>query len=63
MTFHEAATLAAQAGVQRLWLTHFSPSLTDPAAFLPLPREIFPAAELGADGKKLTLHFSAVGAT
>jgi ribonuclease Z len=57
MTFQEAAHLAAQAGVQRLWLTHFSPSLTDPAAYLPDAARIFPATELGTDGKKLTLTF------
>ena len=59
MTFQEAARLAAEAGVRRLWLTHFSPSMTDPAAYLPEATRIFPAAELGSDGKKLTLTFAA----
>ncbi len=57
MTFQEAAALAAQAQPERLWLTHFSPALTQPEAFLPLVREQFPAAELGEDGKQITLQF------
>ena len=27
MTFYEAATLAKEAGVKEMWLTHYSPSL------------------------------------
>ena len=57
MTFQEAAALAAQAQPERLWLTHFSPALTEPEAYLPLAREIFPATELGEDGKRITLRF------
>lgn len=57
MTFQEAARLAAQAQPERLWLTHFSPALTQPEAYLPFAREIFPATELGADGKRITLQF------
>jgi ribonuclease Z len=57
MTFEEAATLAVRAQARRLWLTHFSPSLTDPASYLPLARAIFPGAELGRDGMQRTLRF------
>ena len=57
MTFQEAAALAAQARPERLWLTHYSPALTEPEAYLPLAREIFPATELGEDGKRITLRF------
>jgi ribonuclease Z len=57
MTFQEAAALAAQAKPERLWLTHFSPALTEPETYLPLAREIFPATELGEDGKRITLRF------
>lgn len=57
MIFQEAATIAAEAGVQRLWLTHFSPALTDPGAYLPLAREIFPHTELGRAHRTLTLAF------
>jgi ribonuclease Z len=57
MTFQEAAALAAQAQPKRLWLTHYSPALTQPEEFLPLAQEIFPAVELGEDGKRITLRF------
>lgn len=57
MLFSEAARLAEQAGAERLWLTHFSPSLHDPEEYLPLAQEIFPAAELGEERKCLTLEF------
>ena len=30
MTFREAATLARDAEVGEMWLTHYSPSLVDP---------------------------------
>ena len=57
MTFQEAAALAAKARPERLWLTHFSPALTQPEAYLPLAQALFPATELGEDGKQITLHF------
>jgi len=57
MLFHEAAELARAAGVQRLWLTHFSPSLTDPATWLPLARAVFPATEIGPVHRTVTLRF------
>lgn len=57
MTFQEAAELARRAGPRRLWLTHFSPALTRPEEYLPLARSIFPATELGEDGKRLELRF------
>src|SRR5579875_1945470 len=57
MLFDEAAAIATQAGARRLWLTHFSPSVTDPAEFLPVAREIFPNAEIGQPHRTLTLAF------
>lgn len=57
MTFAEAATIARDGGARRLWLTHFSPALSDPAARLPHATAIFPATTLGRDGLKLTLNF------
>lgn len=59
MTFREAATLAATAGVRRLWLTHFSPSLDDPAQYLATARAVFPRTEVGRDGMSTTLRFDA----
>lgn len=55
MVFAEAARLARKAGARRLWLTHYSPSLTDPQAALPAAREWFPEAEAAHDGIRLEL--------
>ena len=57
MTFYEAAELARRAQVERLWLTHYSPSLNRPEEFLPAVRKIFPAAETCKDGKTIELVF------
>jgi ribonuclease Z len=57
MTFREAATLARQAQVSRLILTHFSPSLTDPAAYAELARSVFPDTVVGYDHLTVTLKF------
>jgi ribonuclease Z len=59
MTFREAATLAATASAQLLWLTHFSPALEDPDAFLMNARDVFPRAKVGRDGLSIGLPFSA----
>lgn len=57
MTFYEAAELAKKADVARLWLTHYSPSLTKPNEFLPAVRKIFDKTETGKDGKTIELIF------
>lgn len=41
MTFSEAAMLAKQGNVEELWLTHFSPSMTEPGKYLQTVRSIF----------------------
>ena len=56
-TCRQAGALAAAAGVRRLWLTHYSAAVDDPAAGLAAAAAAFPAAEAGADGKALTLRF------
>ncbi len=56
-TCREAGALAAAAGVRRLWLTHYSAAVTDPADGLAAARALFPAAQAGEDGLCLTLHF------
>ncbi len=56
-TFEQSATLAKNAGAKRLWLAHYSPIITEPETYLPLAREIFPAAECGFDGKSIVLRF------
>lgn len=57
MTFKEAANLAKDAQVKELWLTHYSPSLVYPEAFLEETREIFPNTYPGKDGKTVELAF------
>lgn len=57
MMMTEAAVLAKNAGVRRLWLTHLSPKVTDPVALPPEVLAAFPAAELGFDGKTASLTF------
>ncbi len=57
MTFYEAAYLAKKANVEKLWLTHFSPSLTRPEEYMKDVRAIFPNAVAGKDGKSVELLF------
>lgn len=57
MTFYEAAELAKRAGVPRLWLTHYSPSLNRPEEYLSEVRRIFPDTETCRDGKTIELGF------
>ncbi len=57
MTFSQAGQTAADAGVQRLWLAHFSQRMEDPAQFLPLAQARFPRAQCGEDGLRVTLSF------
>ena len=56
-TFGQSAALAAKAGVKRLWLGGYSPMITDPEEHLAQAQSIFPAAECGFDGKRITLHY------
>ena len=56
-TFGQSAALAAKAGAKRLWLVHYSPMITDPEEQLAQAQSIFPAAECGFDGKRITLHY------
>jgi ribonuclease Z len=57
MTFREAATLAREAAARRLWLTHFSPSLEDPEAFVGNATAVFPATTVGHAGLTVGLTF------
>ena len=58
MMMREAAVLAANAGVKKLWLTHLSPKVTDPVVLPPEVLAAFAGTELGFDGKKAELSFS-----
>lgn len=57
MTAREAATLARDAGVHGLWLTHYSPSMPSPDECLAQAQSVFPAAEAGFDGKTVCMRF------
>ncbi|MFQ7156992.1 MAG: ribonuclease Z [Merdimonas faecis] len=57
MTFYEAASLAKEADVGELWLTHYSPSLTRPEEYMEDVREIFPRAIAAKDRRTAELVF------
>ena len=57
MNFAQAASIAAQAHVKRLWLTHYSQMIEDPAEYLPNAASIFPNTVCGEDGMRLSLRF------
>jgi ribonuclease Z len=58
MTNYEEADMAMSAGVEELWLTHFSPSLVRAEDYMPKVRKIFSNAHLGHDGKEVELVFT-----
>ena len=58
MIFSEAATIANEANVHTLWLTHFSPALETPEEGIDEARKIFAESYCGYDGMNTTLSFS-----
>ena len=61
MTMYEAAKIAKEAEVPKLWLTHYSPSMTRPEEFMEDVRKIFPAAYAAKDGWTMELKFDEKG--
>lgn len=57
MIFSEAARLALEGGVKKLWLTHYSPALVNPGEFVNVARGIFPESYAGYDRIACTIHF------
>ena len=57
MTFAEAATMAKEANVQEMWLTHYSPSLFKPKEYIDNARSIFPASIAAKDGLSADLRY------
>lgn len=57
MTFAEAAGIAKEAGVKKMWLTHYSPSLVYPKEFLQTARSIFTETYVCKDGESTVLDF------
>ena len=56
-TCRETGALAAEAGVRRLWLTHYSAAVTDLAPGLAAAQWAYPDAVAGTDGMRLELDF------
>ena len=57
MMMQEAAQIAKDVNARALWLTHYSPATPDPTLYEEELKAIFPQAELGTDGKTVTLAF------
>ena len=57
MIFREAAELAKQANVSELWLTHYSPAMTNPQEFLSDAQNIFANTKAGYDRISKTILF------
>lgn len=55
MLFTDSARLAKEAHAKRLWLTHYSPALMDPEAYLVNARRIFPDTVAAKDGMRINL--------
>ena len=56
-TCRETGALAAEAGVRRLWLTHYSAAVADLAPGLAAAQRAYPDAVAGTDGMRLELDF------
>ncbi|MBR1736415.1 MAG: ribonuclease Z [Firmicutes bacterium] len=57
MIFQEAAELAKLGNVKEMWLTHFSPALTDPKLFEKNAKAIFENSKVGCDRMTKILSF------
>ena len=57
MTFREAATIAKEAEVKELWLTHFSPAMPDPHNYLKSAADVFVNSVVGKDRMSTTLKY------
>lgn len=57
MTMYEAAKLAREADVPKMWLTHYSPSMNRPEEYMEDVRRIFPNAVAARDGRSVELKF------
>jgi ribonuclease Z len=57
MTMYEAAQLAADAGVDKLWLTHFSPSMGRASRYASGVKKIFENTLIPEDGETMELNF------
>ena len=58
MMFSEAGLLAKQGRVNELWLTHYSPSIREPAEYIENVRTLFTNAIAGRDMLTKTFKFA-----
>ena len=58
MVYQEAAQMAKDANVQELWLTHYSPAMTNAEEFLHYGTEIFPNTKCGTNLMMTELRFA-----
>ena len=57
MTFREAASLANAGNIDKLLLTHFSPSIEEPKDFAHNATNLFKDTIIGEDGLSLSLSY------
>ena len=57
MMTYEAASLAKSAGARELWLTHYSPQMTDPDEYTEQVCSVFPNTIIPHDSLSCVLHF------
>jgi len=57
MLFSQAAQIAKAGNVKELWLTHFSPSLSEPEAYTETAKAVFENTVIGKDMMAKTLKF------
>lgn len=55
MVFSQSAKIALDSHSKRLWLTHYSPALTNPHEYNDFIRSIFPDTTISSDGEHITL--------
>ncbi|MDR2648962.1 MAG: ribonuclease Z [Clostridiales bacterium] len=57
MIFQEAAAIAKAGGVNELWLTHFSPAMTNPENYIDAAKAVFPNSRVGKDRMTATINY------
>lgn len=55
MVFSQSAKIAVDSNSKALWLTHYSPALTDPDEYKEFVRRIFPRTTISKDGQYILL--------
>ncbi|MBO4337730.1 MAG: ribonuclease Z [Lachnospiraceae bacterium] len=58
MMMQEAASIAKEAGAERLWLTHYSPAMPRPRDYMDEVCKIFPKTVAAKDGQSIEIGFT-----